>query len=396
MTVMDKKQQNIVLLVLGAIAGLGPFAVDMYIPGFSVIARDLKTSAGLVALTLTSFAFGTAVGQLLAGPVLDRFGRKKPIFLGLLLFIMAAALSIFTPSIYILIVLRFFLAIGCCVGMVGSNTIVRDLFSGVDMARALSVMAMVFGVAPVIAPTLGGFIVGAAGWRVVFVVLTGIGIFVTFSVKKVLPETKDPDPTVSLYPVKVLRGYWEVIRVRQFLLFAMIGGCASAGLFSFITGSPTVLMEVYHFSPTAYGPIFGTFALITIGANQINRFLLRRMTPLKILRVFLPIQSVIALLLLVGTYFGLLAMLPTLILVGCYLFCFGCIPPNATAILLQPFSKNIGSASALAGSIAMLICTFASAAIGHLHNGTAIPMVFMFAVFTLIAVFLIMIEGKRL
>jgi DHA1 family bicyclomycin/chloramphenicol resistance-like MFS transporter len=393
---MEKKQQNMILLVLGAVSGLGPFAVDMYVPGFSAIARDLKTSASLVALTLTSFTIGIAIGQLMAGPVLDRYGRKKPMFFGLLVFIAAAVCSIFVQSIYVLIVLRFFLAIGCCVGMVGSSAVVRDLFTGSDMARALSIMSMIFGIAPVIAPTIGGAVVSAAGWRAVFVILTGIGLCVAFSVQKTLPETKGHDASISLHPFRVVRGYYDVLKTRQFLIYALIGGCASGGLFSYITGSPTVLIDLFHFSPRGYGLIFGANALIVTAANQVNRVILRRSSPGAVLRIIPPIQSAIAVILLVGTYLGLYNWVAVLILMACYLFCFGFLMPNSTAILLQPFSRNAGSAAALGGSLGMVTATIASAAISYLHDGTAMPMAIMFAVFSLSSLVLITIERKTI
>jgi MFS transporter, DHA1 family, multidrug resistance protein len=389
---MDKRRQNMVLLILGGLSGLGPFAVDMYVPGFSAIARDLKTTAGLVGLTLTTFALGIAIGQLLAGPVLDRFGRKIPIILGLLVFIAASVGSIFAPTIYLLIALRFFLALGCCVGMVGSNAIVRDLFSGSDMARALSIMMMIFGVAPVIAPTIGGFVVGAVGWRAIFVVLACMGIAMALSVSWGLPETRGKDVSVSLRPLNVARGYAAVLKVRQFLIFALVGGMASGGLFSYITGSPSVFIDLFGFSPRIYGLIFGGNALVITAANQLNRAFLRRVSPVAVLRIITPIQSVIALLLLGVAWFGVVDKTVIVGLIACYLFCFGFILPNSMALLLQPFSRNAGSASALGGSLGMITGTVASGATSYLHDGTAVPMALMFAVFAVMGFVFVLVE----
>ena len=371
---MDRRQQNIVLFVLGGLSAIGPFAVDMYLPGFSAIGRDLKTTATLVGFTLTSYTLGIAIGMLAAGPILDRYGRKRPITIGMLLYVLTTAGCIFVPSIYLLISLRFFLALGCCVGMVGSNAIVRDLFSGKEIARALSVMMMIFGVAPIIAPAVGGMIVAAAGWRAIFLVLAVIGLLVVIAVRILLPETKDADVSISLRPREVQRGYVEVMKEHQFVIYASVAGAGSGTLFSYITGSPFVFIDLFGFSARQYGWIFGTNALAIVVAGQINRLLLKRFSPAGILFAITGIQSAIALFLLAGTWMGLIDKFATLALVACYVFCFGFILTNGTALCLQPFSRNAGSASALSGSFLMVTGTVASALVSYLHDGTAFPM----------------------
>jgi DHA1 family bicyclomycin/chloramphenicol resistance-like MFS transporter len=173
---MDRKHQNTILVVLGALSAIAPFSVDMYLPGFPAIARDLRTDVAHVGFTLTSYFIGLSMGQLVFGPVLDRYGRKKPLMVGLLVYIIAAVGCTFSPSIYYLIGLRLFLAMGCCVGMVGGSSVIRDLFSGREVARALSMMMTIFGVAPIIAPTIGGLIVTTLGWRFIFGILAVISL----------------------------------------------------------------------------------------------------------------------------------------------------------------------------------------------------------------------------
>ena len=158
--------------------------------------------------------------------------------IGLFLYIAASLGCAFAPSIYVLIALRFILAVGCCVGMVGTNAVVRDLFSGNEIARAMSAMMMVFGLAPITAPAMGGIVVAMAGWRAIFAVLAGIGIIVVVAVKVLLPETQGEDRTISLRPLQVMRGYLEVTKNRQFVVYALVMGTSSAMLFSYITASP--------------------------------------------------------------------------------------------------------------------------------------------------------------
>ena len=156
------------LAVLGALSALGPFSIDMYLPGFPAIARDLKTDAAHVGFTLTSYFIGISIGQLAYGPMLDRYGRKGPMIVGLVVFIAAAVGCTFSQSIHALVVLRFFLALGCCVGIAGTSSVIRDRFVGNEGARAMSTMMMVSGVAPITAPTVGGLVVALMGWRYVF------------------------------------------------------------------------------------------------------------------------------------------------------------------------------------------------------------------------------------
>lgn len=376
---LSKGQKNRLLLILGGMAAIGPFAVDMYLPGFSAIARDLKTDIAHVGLTLTSYILGIAIGQLMVGPVLDRFGRRTPIIVGLLTYLAAAVGCMFVPSINYLIGLRFVLALGCCVGMVGSSAIVRDLFSGSDIARAMSLLMVIFGVAPIVAPTIGGFVVASAGWRMIFVVLAAIGASVVAAIAVVLPETKERDARISLRPDKVLLGYLDVLRDRQFVAYAMVGSAASAGLFSYITASPFVFINLFGFNPRAFGWIFGANALATSLAGQMNRVLLRRLQPSKILFIMSGVQAAVGLALLGGTWMAVLPKGVFIGLVASYLFCFGFLLPNSMALLLQPFSKNAGSASALSGSLTMLAGTVASALVSYFHSGTAVPMAYALA-----------------
>ena len=173
-----KKQRGFVMLILGGLAAVGPLTTDMYLPGFPSIAKSLHTDIAHVGFTLTSYFFGFAIGQLCVGPVLDRYGRKKPMKLGMILYIVAALGCALAASIEQLVTLRLLLAIGGCGGIVGSRAVVRDLFSGNEMARALSLLMMIFGVAPIIGPTIGGIVVTLFGWRFIFVALAIFAVMV--------------------------------------------------------------------------------------------------------------------------------------------------------------------------------------------------------------------------
>jgi DHA1 family bicyclomycin/chloramphenicol resistance-like MFS transporter len=374
---MGRKQQNTILVVLGALSAIAPFSVDMYLPGFPAIARDLRTDISQVGLTLTSYFIGLSMGQLMFGPVLDRYGRKKPLIVGLFVYIFAAVGCAFSPSIHYLIGLRLFLAMGCCVGMVGGSSVVRDLFSGREVARALSMMMTVFGVAPIIAPTIGGLIVAGLGWRFIFGVLAVIGTFVLVAIKQVLPETKEADPSISLRPKNVTLGYLKVFRERQFVIYVLAGASGGGGLFSYITGSPFVYIDLLGFTPTQFGWIFGMNALAVVVGNQVNRVLLRKFDSFLILPVVTAVQSATGILLLTGSLMGFLPKIAFVGLMVLFLFCFGFINPNSAALALQPFSRNVGSASAIMGSTIMVSGALASGLVSYFHNGTAVPMTLM-------------------
>jgi MFS transporter, DHA1 family, multidrug resistance protein len=385
----NEKHHNTVLFVLGGLAAIGPLAVDMYLPGFSAIARDLRTNASIVGLTLTSYTLGLALGQILGGPILDRYGRKMPILVSLLVFVLSAVGCAFATSIYLLILFRFFLALGSCMGMVGANAIVRDLFTGNEIARALSVMMMVFGVAPVIAPTVGGLIVSAAGWRAIFAVLVGIGLVVAIIFRIVVPETRGPNDSISLRPKDVISEYLAFFRNRQFIVFATVMGLAAGMLFSYVTGAPALLLDTFCFSAKEFGWIFGVNALALASSNLINGSLLKRLSPLKVMVIALTVQSLVAILLLGGLWSGFFGRTVTIVFVAFYLFCLGFIMPNATALILHPFLANAGSASALSGGISMLVGTMASALVSYLYDGSGGPMTLMFTAFSIAALLLV-------
>lgn len=374
---LTPKQHNMLVLVLGALSAVGPFSVDMYLPGFPAIASDFKTDAAHVTLSLTSYFVGISLGQLAYGPIMDRYGRRRPLLLGLLIYIVAAVGCAFSPSVEILVGLRFFLALGGCVGMTGSRAVVRDLFSGSEIARMLSMLMMVFGVAPIIAPTIGGFVVTGLGWRYIFVVLASIAALVFIAVRRFLPESKGPDKSVSLRPKSVVLEYTSVFKNEDFLIYTFASAAAFGGFFSYISDSPFVYMRLLGFSETQFGWIYGANALGFIGASQFNRVLLKRHGSTKVLNAAVVAKLFLALLLLLGTASGLVGRWGVVGFVFCYLFCIGFVGPNAMALTLQPFTRNAGIAAALMGSLQMIAGASASALVSCFHNGTALPMVSM-------------------
>ncbi len=371
---MDQKQKNLIILILGFLAAIGPFSIDMYLPAFPAIAKDLETDISHVAYSLTSFFIGISIGQILYGPLIDRFGRKKPLIVGLILYIITSLGCALSPNVEWLVGLRFLLALGGCAGMVASRAIVRDIFPPNQIAGVFSTLLLIMGVAPIVAPTIGGYVVAELGWRAVFYILTGISTLMLLSVIYWLPESKEPDPSISLKPKGIIKDYREVFRVPQFVIYTFTGAMASAGMFAYISGSPFVFMELFELTEKQYGWIFGINAFGIIGSSQLNRIWLKHQSSEKIVMRVIIALSIIGMLLLAGVTGDFINKETALVLIFLFLCCLGFSYPNTTALALSPFTRFAGSASAMIGFIQMVCGAIASAFVGYFHNGTAMPM----------------------
>ncbi len=371
---MNKKELNKIVVLLGVLSALGPFSIDMYLPGFPEIAEDLNTSIAEVGYSLTSYFVGISVGQLLYGPVVDRFGRRKPLIFGLCLYAVAAVCCAFAPTIHWLVGLRGLLAIGGCAGMVAGRAIVRDLFPPHEIAKVIATLMLIMGVAPLIAPSIGGWMVTALGWRAIFFTLSAISLAMLGGVLLLLPESRGPDHSVVLTPSAVLRRYWVVVKQPAFIVYGIAGGFTLGSLFAYISGSPFVYMEKFNFTQTQYGFLLSFNSIAYIGGSQLNRILLRNADSLRVAEKSSLITAVLGVLLVLS---ATMPGLPPYLMLGVlflFLFVSGLLSPNTTALAIAPFAENAGSASALIGFTQMLFGALASAAVSALHNQTALPM----------------------
>ena len=391
---MKGRKKFFTILILGLLSSIGPLSIDMYLPGFPAIAKDLDTTIAHVSLSLSSFFIGISLGQFLYGPLLDRFGRKRPLYIGLFVYLFASIGCALVTTANSLIALRLLQALGGCVGMVASRAMVRDLFDVNENAKIFSLLMLVVGVSPIIAPTLGGYVTAAFGWHSVFIILSFLAIFIIIAIHFALPESREPDPTFSLRPRPILNKFSSVLREPQFYTYALTGSIASAGLYAYISGSPYVFMEIFRVTERQYGWIFALVAAGLITASQLNSFLLRKYSSQQITRVALFCQSVTGMLLFTGTWFGILTLFPTIMLCFIFLSCQGFTFPNTSALSLAPFSKTAGSASALLGGIQMGIGACTSALVSFLSNRTAIPMTSVMASCALVAFILLTIGRK--
>jgi len=389
-----KKNPAFIILILGVLSAIGPFSIDMYLPGFPDIAKDLRTTVAGVALSLSSFFIGISAGQFIYGPLLDRFGRKKPLYAGISLYLVASACCAMARSVELLIVLRLFQALGACACLVASRALVRDLFPVEQNAKVFSQLMLVIAVSPIIAPTLGGYLAAGLGWEYIFIVLTIIAAFILTAVHFALPEGRPPDEQMSLRPGPIISGFLNVLKEPQFYTYAFTGAIASAGLYAYIAGSPAVFMEQFRVSERQYGWIFAVLALGLIACSQLNSLLLKTYKSQQIIRVALICQSLIAVALFAGSILGWLGLFGTLTLCFLFLCCQGCVFPNSSALSLALFGRNAGTASALMGGIQMSIGAFASAIVSVLNNHTALPMTGVMACCP-VAALLILLIGDR-
>jgi DHA1 family bicyclomycin/chloramphenicol resistance-like MFS transporter len=392
---MKGRSKFFLILVLGMLSAIGPFSIDMYLPGFPAIAKDLNTTVAHVSLSLSSFFIGISAGQLLYGPLLDRFGRKKPLYAGLTAYLLTSMACAFITSADALIWLRLLQALGGCAGMVASRALVRDLFPVEESAKVFSLLMLVVGVSPIIAPTLGGYITASIGWKYIFVALGIMAAFILIAVYVGLPEGRKPDTALSLKPPAIIANFLSVLREPQFHTYALTGSFASAGLYAYITGSPYVFMEIFKVTEKQFGWIFALVAIGLIASSQVNSFLLRTHKSGQIIKVALLCQTITGIALFAGSALGLLGVLSTISLIFIFLCCQGFTFPNTSALSLAPFSKNAGSASALLGCIQMAIGAATSALVSFLSNHTALPMTGVMASCAVVSL-IIVIAGSRM
>ncbi|UPL49029.1 multidrug effflux MFS transporter [Hymenobacter sublimis] len=391
---MSKQRYFFLILILGTLSALGPFSIDMYLPGFPAIAQDLHTTVAEVSLSLSSFFIGVSAGQLLYGPLLDRFGRKKPLYVGLLLYVLASVGCYLAPSIDSLIALRFVQALGSCAATVAAVAMVRDLFPVQDAPKVFSLLTLVISVSPMLAPTVGSYMIAAYGWQSVFLVLFAMGALMLLASIFWLPESYQPDPTYSLHPRPILTTFWSVLREPQFFTYALTGAMTFGGLLAYVSGSPLVFMDIFGASEKVYGWIFALLSVGFIGSSQVNSLVLRYYRSEQIVLAAMICQSVIGLVFLLGTSLGWFGMEATVVMLFLFLCCLGFANPNAAALSIAPFSKNAGSAAALMGATQMAVGALASFGVSMFNTHTAVPMVAIMAASALLAL-LIQVVGRR-
>lgn len=391
---MTKAKYIKLIFILGSLTALGPFSIDMYLPGFEGIANDLNTTVAKVSMTLSSYFIGISAGQLLYGPLLDRFGRKKPLFIGILVYILASLGCSFVTNIDTFIGLRFIQAVGSCAAAVASVAMVRDLFPVKDIPKVFSLLMLVVGLSPMLAPTIGGYVTAYYGWHVVFLILMGLGIIILIGAMIELPNTYVPDTSISLKPKPIITNFINILKEPQFYTYAFTGAVAFSGLFTYVAASPILFMTIFKVDPKTYGWIFAFMSLSFISASQLNSLLLRRFKSEQMIFGALITQTILSIIFLVAALNNRLGLYETIAFLFLFLACLGISNPNTAGLTLAPFSRNAGSASALMGAIQLGLGALASFVVGIFVIDSLVPMVVIMCITTITA-FVILNIGKR-
>ncbi|MFG1660860.1 multidrug effflux MFS transporter [Micromonospora chersina] len=365
------------LVLLGTLTAIGPLSLDMYLPAFPAMTRDLGADQAGIQLSLTTCLIGLAVGQFVTGPLSDRWGRRRPVLIGVVAYTVLALACAAAPSAPVLAAARFAQGLAGGMGVVVARAVVRDLYSGREAAKYFSRLTLVFGVAPVAAPSVGSLVLRFGDWRAVFLTLAAIGLLLSVAVARRLPETLPAERRSTGGLGATARTMRSLAADRVYLGYALTQGFAFAGLFAYISGSSFVFQDVFGVSAVAFSLIFGLNALALVATGQANARLLDRFSPRRLLVAALVVGGVAAAGVLTGALAGSLAV------VAVTLFAFvgslGMVTPNSTALALDAHARHAGTAAALMGGVQSVVGALAAPLVGLGGEGSAVPMAVVLA-----------------
>lgn len=379
-----------IVWILGSLSTITPFAIDLYLPAFAQLAKDFGTNTATVSLSVSSYFIGMAIGQILYGPFLDRFGRKPPLYVGLSIFLLASFGCTLSWDITSLVVFRFLQALGGSVAWVGAVAMVRDFFPVEASARIYSLLFLIIGVSPLLAPTVGGLIVTSFGWQSIFIFLILITLIIILFVIFYLPEGHAPDPTISIRLKPMILTFFDILKNPVFRKYVFAGAFSFSTLFIYVAGSPIIFMEMYHVSPNVYGGIFALLSVGFIGGGQVNILLTKKFSSEKIFRASLIAQVITSALFLIGVATQVLGLYGIIAMFFICLSCLGLTNPNGNALALAPFTRTVGSASALLGFIQIGVASLMSFGVGLFNATNALPSVFLMSATSAIALVMLL------
>jgi len=387
--------KNFLIVLLGILAAIGPLTIDMYIPGFADIAEDFNTNESRVAFTMTSYFIGIALGQLAYGPLVDKYGRKKPLLVGLVIYILSAIGCAFASSIEMMVGLRFLQALGGSAGMVAATAIITDVYKPDYRARAFSLIMLVMGIAPIAAPSFGSFFIVHFNWQAIFFFLAIFAGLVGLMIFFFLPETSKFMHSEKLKLSRVAGDYLSVFRNRTFLYYTLAGSVANSIIFAYIASSAFIFLTYYGLSKASFSVIFALNASGMISGSYLNGLLSKKVYYIKILHTAAYIMAALSIL------FTILVFIDTnlpyqWVVLGIFTiqFSLGFTYPNAIAASLAPFTEKSGSASALNGGIRMGISAMVTAIIGLIIANSALTMFFTMAILSVLATLLLRVAHK--
>jgi DHA1 family bicyclomycin/chloramphenicol resistance-like MFS transporter len=372
-TAQERTPWGLVIL-LGSLTAFAPMSIDMYLPSLPAIGQDLHASAAQTQATVAAFFAGMAVGQFFYGPASDRFGRRAPILVGIAIYVAASIVCALSVSPEMLIGSRFVQALGGCAGGVVARAVVRDRFNHTETARMLSLLTLIMGLAPILAPILGGMLLSIGGWRLNFWVLVGFGLACGAATILWLVESRSQETAAQAASESPLRAYLALLKQPRLVGYALAGGLNGATLFTYISASPVLLIETYGISPSHFGWVFGLNAAGVIGASQANRYLLRHRTPDEVLARSSIVAVVAGVALAAAALTGFGERWTVLPLLFVLLASYGFMQGNTMAGALNVDPRRSGSISALMGGASFGVGALASSLAGGFHDGTPRPM----------------------
>ncbi len=362
-----------IIAVLALLAAFAPLSIDMYLPALPAIAAELGGGMEGAQLTLAAFFLGMAAGQLVHGPLADRYGRRRPLFAALILYIGASVLCALAWDMGWLVALRLLQALGGCAGMVISRAVVRDLSDRMDPVRMMARLFLIMGVAPILAPLLGGWVAAWLGWRAIFGLLALVGVAALVLSWRFLPETLPPERRRRVPVRQIARDFGGLLATAPFMAAALGSGCAIAGMFAYIAGSPFVFIELAGVAPENFGWLFGAGAVGIIGCGQLAGPMAQRLGRPRVYGLALLGLGLagVAAAASVAMGLGLWALYAALL---AYLCMLGLALPLGAILAITPFPHMAGTASALIGTLQFALGALAGLALALLHDGTALPM----------------------
>lgn len=367
-------------IVLGLLAAVGPFAIDMYIPALPTIAADLHASTQATQMTLMVFFVSFGVLQIVYGPLSDMFGRKPPLYFGLVLYVIGAIGCSMAGSIESLIAFRIVQGIGASAVMVIPRAIIRDLYTGIEATKLMSLVMLVLSVAPILAPLGGSALIVPFGWRAVFMAMTIIGVLGLILVLRALPETRPPSERVSAGFGTAFAGFGRLLRHRHFLGLTFIGGFGMASFFVYLASSSFIYIDHFGLTPTQYSFAFSLNAIAFIGASQFAATLGGRFGMARVVRAAVGGFAFFAVLLLALTLAGVDNLYVLIALLFCANAPLGLVIPTCMVLALEEHGPIAGMASALGGTLQMVFGAIMIVVVSVLFDGTALPMVAIIAI----------------
>ncbi len=362
------------LFLLAMLTALSPLSVDLYLPAFPAIGRSLDIKSADVQITLAIFLLGMSFGQLLYGPLSDRYGRKPPLYFGLLIYIVASIICMLAEDLITLTTSRFFQALGGSAGVVICRAVIRDRTTTSQAAWAFSMLMLALGLAPILAPILGGLLLMAVGWRGIFAVLAGAGLVLLLSVHFCMDETISRHTSQRLGFLGTFRRYGSLARNAQFMTYVFIGSLPFGGMFAYVAGSPYVIIELYEVPAEHFGWFFGINAFGMIAGSQFNARLVGRFGPAIMLKHVIRVSVLATLTGLVFTLLGLATLHLLMLCFFVYMTSMGMLTPNAVALAMANEGHRAGAASAIMGCIQFLMGTCGAAAVSIWTVPSAIPL----------------------